>query len=427
MTKEFEKSYDEIIWDIFQKDSEVQGFKVTNQGISLTLEQLQRARARGGYTIGQLVHQAKASSIPEALTFDDITGAPYRALASREDANVKTFLARELELNIPLISSNMECVTGYDLALILAQMGGVGILHQFCRSTEEADLVQRIKETPVKEFSLDEKIYESSLDQYGRYLVGAAIGVKGNLYRANKLVEAGADFLVIDLAHGHSDQTIDKIKKLKNKYPNLPLIAGNVVTPKGAYELCDAGVDGLKVGVGPGAACTTRIITGYGIPQITAIYETAIIAKKFGVTIMADGGIRNSGDIVKGLAAGADSVLLGRLFAATEQSNFYQERFNPSGGVLYYGSASERSKQKQGRKKTDTPEGRDVYLEPQGNTAMFIAKLITGIKSGISYSGNSRDPEHNENANIRRLRIKSRWVRQTSAGLYEANKGNPKV
>jgi IMP dehydrogenase len=428
--KRTQKNTDDIIWNIFEKDKIEQGFELKKETISLKLQELKRARARGGFLIGQLVHQAIIREW-QALTFDDITGAPYRALASRQEADLTTEIAPGLKLKIPLVSSNMECVTGYDMAIGMASIGGIGILHQFVSPEEQAATVKKVKKTKVEKLDIEGRVYEPAVDSKKRYLVGAAIGVRnGNIERAKLLVEAEADILVVDIAHGHSDQMIETVKKLKELYPKIPIVAGNVVSPKGAYELCKAGVDVLKVGVGSGAACTTRLVTGYGIPQITAIYETALIAKKFNVRIMADGGIKNSGEMVKALAAGADTIMIGRLLAATDKSNIFNERIvemdenKKPKTIKYYGSASEISKKKQGRGSFDAPEGRCTYLSYAGETLVLLAKLITGIQSGISYAGNSRDPNKNEHANIQRLRNKSRWIRQTSSGIYEGNKGS---
>jgi len=421
---------DQIIWNLIEKDVLNQGFEVTGNSIRLKLEELMRSRARGGFTIGQLVHQAILNEWG-ALTFDDISGAPYRALASRRDADLSTELTPNLKLKAPLVSANMESVTGYYLAVSMAQMGGIGILHQFSSPEEQASLLKKVKETNIEKCDIDGRIFEPSLDKNGKYLVGAAIGVrKGNLERAKLLIDAGADILVVDIAHGHSDQMINTVKEIKRQYTEIPVVAGNVVTPKGAYELCNAGVDVLKVGVGPGAACTTRIVTGYGIPQITAIYQAAIIAKKFNVKIMADGGIRNSGDMIKALAAGADTIMLGSILAATDKSHTFNDRIvqftkdRTPKSILYFGSASALSKQKQGRGSYEAPEGRSTCLPYRGPTTHVLAKLITGMESGISYAGSSRNPEKPNDTNIDRLRTKSRWIKQTASGIEEGSKGN---
>lgn len=447
---------DEKIWEIFEADKKAQGFDISNEGISLNIEELKRARARGGFTIGQHVHKAAIKGW-EGLTFDDITGSPYRALDSRDDADLTTEIVKGITLSMPLVSSNMECVSGYDMLVAMAKMGGLGIRHQFDDFQCQLDDIVRLKNTPINPVEIDGKIYNKpSLDKHGRLLVGAAIGVKqSNIEKVKKLVECGIDMIVVDIAHGHSEQMINMIKSIKDKYPSLPVIAGNVANAKGAMELCEAGADALKVGIGPGAACTTRIVTGYGVPQITAIYETSLVAATYGVKIMADGGVKESGDMVKALAARADTIMIGGLLSTTTESNNFTERIaryspwianplmyfastefkekmidkgyaNPR-LIKYYGSASEESKTKQGRGCHDAPEGRTRNLEYTGNTYVQLSKWQTAMKSGISYSGRSRDPEKNEHANIQRLRTKSRWIRQTPSGIYEANKGNPKA
>jgi len=421
---------DQIIWGMLEKDVLKQGFGVTGDSIRLKFEELIRSRARGGFTIGQLVHQSTLNDWG-ALTFDDISGSPYRALASRRDADLSTTLTKDISLNMPLVSANMESVTGYDMAVCMARMGGIGVLHQFISPENQADSLNKVKETAAEPVEIDGRVFKPALDKNGRYLVGAAIGVKeGNLARAKLLAEAGADILVVDIAHGHSDHMINTVRELKKLYPKIPVVGGNVVTPKGAYELCNAGVDVIKVGVGPGAACTTRLVTGYGIPQITAIYQTAIIAKEFNVKIMADGGIRNSGDMIKALAAGADTIMAGSILAATDKSNNFKERIleHYDGGkpksILYFGSASALSKQKQGRGSYEAPEGRSACLPYRGPTLHVLSKLITGMESGISYAGSSRNLKKPHDANIQRLRTKSRWIKQTNSGIQEGNKGN---
>lgn len=467
-----EKHIDDLIWEIFEKNQLELGFEITDKSIELSLKQLQRARARGGFKIGHLAHLAFIKN-QEALTFDDITGAPYRALDSRDEAEVSTYLTNDIKLTMPLISANMECVTGYDMAVAMARMGGVGVLHQFNSDDEQSSLVRQVKDTKIEPIfasdfdsmieknSKKDKQYTPSLDYQGRVLVGAAIGVnEESIERAKKLVKSGVDFLVIDIAHGHSDKMIEQIKQIKliqqikDRFPSIQIIAGNVVTPKGAYELCVAGADTIKVGVGPGAACTTRIVTGYGIPQITAIYETSLIAKEYNKRIIADGGIRNSGDMVKALAAGADMIMLGNLLASTNRSNDFENRIKGYNSILsslylkispdseilkrlyrlgvikpkmvkYFGSASEESKTKQKRGAYDAPEGRTRSILYTGDTYRELARFITGIKSGISYAGQSRNPEEDfEHANIKRLQDKSRWIKQTASGIYEANKGS---
>lgn len=438
MWKQKEKHIDDIIWGMFEEDQKVLGLTrgniltkiFTHNKLYLNFTEQKKATARGGFLIGQLVHLA-AMNDQLALTFDDIAGSPYRALASRQDADTTTYLTKNIKLPMPIVSANMESVTGYDMALAMAQMGGLGVIHQFFESPkEQAELVEKVKKAPLEQIQIDGRRYTPSLASDNSYLVGAAMGINnGTKERVERLVGAGVDVLVVDIAHGHSDQMVHLIDKLKNIAPKIPVIAGNVAAPKGAYDLIQAGADVIKVGVGPGAACTTRLVTGYGVPEITSIYETSLIAKKYGVKIMADGGIRTSGDIVKALAACADTVMIGRLLAATDSSNDFKSRIinsdentNPA-LIRYSGSASEFSKKKQNRGSFDTPEGRTVYLPYGGTTYLALAQLITGIQSGISYAGNRRTDD-DEHASISRLQNKSRWRRQTLAGLYEGTKGN---
>lgn len=428
-------SYEEIdkyLNSIFLKDFERLGLEEISQGLVLSRNQRIKRRSRGGSKLGQLVHLSSENN-NYALTYDDITGVPFRALSSRQEADLSTKLGSEvnyIELKMPLVSANMESVTGYDLAVAMARMGGIGIFHQFCAADEQADLVKRIKNTEITSASIDDRNYVPALDSNGRYVVGAALGVKnGKAERAEKLIEAGVDALVVDIAHGHSEQMTSIIQTLKNDYSKIIVIAGNVVSPKAAYDLCVAGADVIKVGVGPGAACTTRVITGFGVPQITGIYECHMIAKEYGVGIMADGGIRSSGDMIKSLAAGASTLMIGRLLAGADESNDFSARIkekdaldNPI-NLVYYGSASEKSKKQQGRGAYDTPEGKPVLVSYSGCVYKSLAQFITGMQSGVSYAGKGNTTDGSDF--IQRLRDHARWKLQSPSGVLEGSNGNP--
>ena len=432
------KHIDDIIWEIFEKDQKNLGLTkgniftriFTGSTLYLTHSEQKKVTARSGYSIGQLVHLAFANE-QIGLTFDDITGSSYRSLDHRQDADISTKLTNKINLPTPIISSNMEDVTGYEMAVAMAQMGGLGPIHHFDKPEDQAKIVEKVKKTSLEIKEIDGRKYTPALAQDKTYLVGASIGVReGSVERAKILISAGANILIVDIAHGHSDQLISIVSRLKDKYPEIPIIAGNVVAPKGVYDLYKAGADVVKVGGGPGAACTSRLIAGYGIPQLTAIYISSLIAKKYGIKVIADGGIKGSGDIVKSLAAGAGAVMLGRLLAATDKSNNFESRIIEKDKdekplvVRYSGSASEYSKNKQGRGDFDAPEGRTIYIPYSGDTYKILAQLMTGIQSGFSYAGRSRDPTSEDgHPDIPRLQIKSKWMRQTPAGIYEGNKG----
>ncbi|HEV2616167.1 MAG TPA: IMP dehydrogenase [Candidatus Acidoferrales bacterium] len=259
-------------------------------------------------------------------------------------------------------------------------------------------------------------------DEHGRLRVGAAIGATGDfLERAIELAKAGADALAIDTAHGHSVRVMDAIKKVKHRLPEMQLLAGNVATEEGARELISLGIDGIKVGVGPGSICTTRVVTGAGVPQITAILETSRAAQGTGVPIIADGGIKFSGDITKALAAGASAVMIGGLFAGTEEAPgetiLYQGRTYKSYrgmgslGAMEAGSA-DRYAQEGAERGKSVPEGIEGQVPYKGPLSGLVEQLVGGLRSGMGYCGAG---------NIRELQERAKFIRITSAGLRESH------
>ena len=235
-----------------------------------------------------------------ALTFDDVLLKPRYAGFLRSDINLSTHLTKKIKLDAPLTSAPMDTVTESGLAIALAEAGGIGFIHRNLKLEDQAKEVAKVKAKSL--------------------LVGAAVGSSpGFEERVEKLVKAGADVIVVDSAHGHAQKVIATIGYIKSNF-DVEVIAGNVATAEGADALIKAGADGLRVGMGPGAICTTRIVSGMGVPQLTAILETSRVARKQGVPVIADGGITQSGDIVKALAAGASAVMLGRMFAACKES-----------------------------------------------------------------------------------------------------------
>jgi inosine-5''-monophosphate dehydrogenase len=263
---------------------------------------------------------------------------------------------------------------------------------------------------------------KAAKDSQGRLLVGAAIGVRGDyLERAKKLVDSEVDVLVVDVAHGHADHVLETVKKVKSLFPNVPVIAGNVATAEGTEDLIAAGADAVKVGIGPGAACTTRLVTGVGVPQLSAVMWCAEAAEKHGVPIIADGGIRNSGDITKALAAGASTVMIGSLFAGTDESPGY---FIVRDGIkykAYRGMASlganitRRLLDKMDINPEDVaqivPEGVESVVPYRGSVSEVVSQLIGGLKSGMSYLGAR---------NLEELRKNAKFVRITALGAQES-------
>jgi IMP dehydrogenase len=288
----------------------------------------------------------------------------------------------------------------------------------------------------VKDIQKKLKYPNAAKDSHGRLRVGAAIGASGDfLERAQELAKAKVDLLAIDSAHGHSSRVLEAIKTIKSKLPEVGLIAGNIATFDGACELTRAGVDGVKVGIGPGSICTTRVVTGAGVPQITAIAESYRATKDANVPVIADGGIKFSGDITKALAAGASVVMIGSLFAGTDESpgelilyqgrSFKSYRGMGSLGAMAAGS-SERYFQGDGDSSTAVPvvgeesnrlaklvpEGIEGRVPYRGSVAMIVQQMVGGLKSGMGYCGC---------ASISELQHKTRFVRISSAGLRESH------
>ena len=292
----------------------------------------------------------------EALSFDDVLLIPERSeVHSRKDIELDTFLTDNILLKTPIISANMPSVTGPEMALRMWQLGGFGILHRFNSITEAiAD-------------------YTAVKSQDGEAGVSLGVG-EDTEFRMRNLYKYGARIFCIDVAHGHHDRVINLIQNLRDGYgDDIEIIAGNVATDVGTWDLAEAGADAIKVGIGPGAACTTREVSGFGVPQITAIATCSAVRTEFpGLRIIADGGIKNSGDIVKALSFGADTVMLGRLLAGAEEA--------PHPGE-YFGNASSRLKDYR------SPEGISGTVDVEGSLEDIIKKLNWGIKSGLSYAG----------------------------------------
>ncbi len=272
----------------------------------------------------------------------------------------------------------------------------------------------------IKDIEKATRYPNSAKDENGRLICGAAIGVTADVVdRAGGLLEVGADFLSLDSAHGHSKNIIDCVKKIKAKYPNCQLVAGNIATAEAAEELIDAGADAVKVGIGPGSICTTRIVAGIGVPQITAIYDVACVASKYNIPVIADGGIKYSGDLPKAIAAGADSIMIGSLFAGCEESpgetEIYQGRqfkvYRGMGSLAAMENGSKDRYFQEGSRKL-VPEGVEGRVPFKGPLSDTIFQLMGGLRSGMGYCGTP---------NIESLQKNGRFVRITGAGLKESH------
>ncbi|WP_085506641.1 IMP dehydrogenase [Thalassobacillus devorans] len=270
-----------------------------------------------------------------------------------------------------------------------------------------------------------EKVIEfphAAKDEQGRLLVAAAVGVTADaMTRVDKLVDAGVDALVVDTAHGHSRGVLDQVERIRSKYPDVNIIAGNVATPEATRELAEAGANVIKVGIGPGSICTTRVVAGVGVPQITAVYDCAVEAEKHGVSVIADGGIKYSGDIVKALAAGAHAVMIGSMFAGVAESPGETEIFQGRQFKVYRGMGSvgameagskDRYFQDSEEKKKLVPEGIEGRVPYKGPLADTLHQLVGGMRSGMGYCGT---------ADLPTLRKEGKFIRITGAGLRESH------
>ena len=468
-------------------------------------------------------------SIPEGLTFDDVLLVPAKSRVLPGEVDVSTQLTKEIRLHIPMLSAAMDTVTESRLAIGMAQLGGLGVIHRNLSIADQAAEVDKVKRSesgmivdPIT-MSPGQKIFEalevmsrfrisgvpitdpegrllgiltnrdlrfetrkdlpiSSLmtkenlitvpvgttldeakrilhenriekvlvvdDQYhlkglitvkdiqkttkfpnackdrlGRLRVGAAVGTgKETLDRARALVDAKVDILVVDTAHGHSQGVMDTVTALKKELPEMPVIAGNIATEAGARDLIDLGVDALKVGMGPGSICTTRVVTGVGVPQVTAIRDTCRVAHKAGIPVIADGGIRFSGDIAKAIACGAQSVMVGSLLAGTEESpgetvlyqgrTFKTYRGMGSLGALRQGSRDRYFQDPNASEDQLIPEGIEGRVPYKGSLSALVPQLVGGLRSGMGYCG---CPD------IQTFHKEARFLRVSAAGLRESH------
>jgi IMP dehydrogenase len=333
------------------------------------------------------------------LTFDDVLLVPRRStVRSRGLVSVSTQLSRNISIGIPIVAANMDTVCESEMAISLGRLGGIGIVHRFLTIEQQAAQIARVKAEGV--------------------LVGAAVGTDNDsIERAQAMVAVGVDVLVLDIAHGHSDHAIDTVVALKKKFRSTDLIAGNVATREGAEDLARAGADAVKVGVGPGGVCTTRLVAGVGVPQLTAVSDCSGLE----VPVIADGGIRTSGDISKALAAGAQSVMIGSMFAGTKESPGEIEQ-SPHGLVKRVrGMASfealERRAHREGTEfdaeyfEQRAPEGVEGTVAYKGSLGPLVQKLLAGVRSSMSYLNATTISEFQSNA---------QFIRITNAGLTES-------
>ena len=360
--------------------------------------------------------------LPQALTFDDVLLVPGYSETHPNSIDLSTRLTKDIKLNIPLISAAMDTVTESRLAIAIARMGGVGVIHKNLSIEDQCLEIKKVKTQETSSTSKEVEHHSSNFDQRGRLLVGAALGVSPELMeRAGALVSLEVDFFCLDSSHGHSLGVIQSIKDLKKKFPSVPLLAGNVATYEGAKALIEAGADCIKIGIGPGSICTTRIVTGAGMPQLTAIAEASRACREKQIPCIADGGIKCSGDISKAIAAGADSVMLGGLFAGTEESpgdtiTFEGRTYKSYRGMGSLAAMKAGSKDRYFQENADlnklVPEGIEGQVPFKGKLEDVVIQLVGGLRAGMGLSGSS---------NVQDFIMRSRFVQITNAGLKESH------
>jgi IMP dehydrogenase len=363
------------------------------------------------------------SHFPIGLTFDDVLLLPGYSDFRRSDITLRTHITKELEIDIPLISSPMDTVTEAELASELARLGGIGIIHRNLTVEGQAEMVAKVKNENL--------------------LVGAAVGAStGFEERVEALIKADVDAIVVDSAHGYATNVIDAIKWIKQKFENTQVIGGSIATYDGAKALIKAGADGLRVGMGPGAICTTRVISGMGVPQITALKETVRAAKEHAVPVIADGGIKYSGDMVKALGIGASAVMMGSFFASAKEAPgkiieltkdqvpsrfqsifkkdqekylFKEYRGMGSVGAMQKGAEIKSEDEFHGKDYKDrvlVAEGVEGMVPVRGTVKELVDQSIGGIKSGLYYTGAR---------SIKELWQKAKFIQITQASLTESH------
>jgi IMP dehydrogenase len=328
-----------------------------------------------------------------ALTYDDVALVPqFNNIPSRTEPGLESWLTRKLKISIPLLAANMDTVMSEELAEILIAQGSIPIFHRFTPMSEQ--------EKWVKKFA-------------GKTFISCGIQ---KLDETRKLLDLGALGACIDVAHGHSDRMFRHIEELKKTHPDKEIIAGNVCTAMAYHDLVNAGADAVKVGVGPGAACTTRMVTGFGVPQFSAVQDCARIAEKLRVPLIADGGIRTSRDVVLALAAGASTVMIGKLLAQTMESAAQKRKTDkyPSGYEAKFRGQASADFQNEfygGLKAKTVAEGIDFWGPVSGTAEELITLLLGGIRSGMTYGGAR---------NLKELQRKAEFVQVTASYIHES-------
>lgn len=335
-------------------------------------------------------------SIRTGLTFDEVLLEPRKTSVLRQDVNVQTKLTKTATLNIPVLAAASDTVSGTKLAIALGKLGGMAVLHRNCSVEEQIQMIKEVKATDLP--------------------VAVAVGPT-DIDRAVVVAKAGADFIFIDCAHAHAPGIIKVAQEIK-KQTKAQLVVGNIATKEAARDFSHV-ADAFKVGIGPGSICTTRVVSGVGVPQLTAIMDVASVAKRHNIPVIADGGIRFSGDVVKALAAGASSVMLGSLFAATEEAPGDITEIDGKRYKTYRGMGSVEAMAKRHaidryaeNGKHTTPEGVSGRVPLRGSVSVVVDELLNGIRAGMGYLGART---------INELPKQARFIFITKAGLLESH------
>ena len=340
--------------------------------------------------------------IKEALTFDDILMLPRYSNVLPVNTNINLSLTDKINLRVPFLSSAMDTVTESSMAIAMAKAGAIGIVHRNLNIKKQTLEIKKVKKK--------------------NFLVGAAIGTnKEDLDRARTLIDNGVDLIVIDTAHGHSAKVLKVLSLLKKINNKTPICVGNIATGEAAKALYNSGADIIKVGIGPGSICTTRMVAGIGVPQISAIIDVRKALNKKKIKIISDGGIKFSGDIAKALAAGADAIMMGSIFAGTDESpgkkfkskgKFYKQyRGMGSIGAMSTGSANRYFQKNYKDKSKFVPEGVEGRVEYKGRVSKIIYQLQGGLRSSMGYIGAK---------NLEEIKNKAKFIKITKAGFYES-------
>ena len=340
--------------------------------------------------------------IKESLTFDDVLLIPKYSDVLPSETDISLNLSKKIILKVPFLSSAMDTVTESKMAVAIAESGGIGVVHRNLNIKKQTKEIIKVKKKKL--------------------IVGAAVGTnREDLERARSLIDNGCDLIVIDTEHGHSEKVLKTLSKLKKINFNVPICVGNIATAEAAKELYNSGADIIKVGIGPGSICTTRMVAGIGVPQISAIMEVKSALKNKKIKIISDGGVKFSGDIAKALAAGADAIMMGSIFAGTAESPgkkfnikgriYKQYRGMGSIGAMSSGSANRYFQKNFKDKSKFVPEGVEGRVEYKGNVSKIIYQLKGGLRSSMGYIGAK---------NLNQISKNAKFIKITKAGFYES-------